>query len=60
MNSYADEVYESEQNRTCNKRLGVTLDDKYERAYLKRVMGNQYSHLIKTQRNELIKLLKLF
>ena len=42
MNSYADEVYESEQNRTCNKRLGVTLDDKYERADLKRVMGNQY------------------
>ena len=38
MNAYAEEINESEQVLTYTKILLVTLDDKWEKAYLIKVM----------------------
>ena len=38
MNAYTEEINEPEQVCTCTKRLRVILDDKYEKAYLNKVM----------------------
>ena len=43
-NSYAEEIYESDQFRTSNKRLNVILDAKYEMAYINKVMKTQCQH----------------
>ena len=45
MNAYVEEIHESEQFRTPNKQLRVTLDYKYEKVDLNKVMKNQCQHL---------------
>ena len=41
MNSYAEEIFESEQVHTSNKLLWVILDAEYENSDLKNVMKKQ-------------------
>ena len=41
MNSYAEEIFESEKVHTSNKLLCVILDAEYENSDLKNVMKNQ-------------------
>ena len=40
MNYYTEEVYELEHFRTSTKVLRVSLDAKYEKAYLNKIMEN--------------------
>ena len=58
MNSYAEEVYESEHFRTYTKLSCVILYGKYEKADSNEVMKNKCQHMIETKRNELLKLLQ--
>ena len=60
MNDYTEEVYESEYICTATKQLRIILETKYEKSDLHKLMENQYQHLTVTQRNEFIKLLKIF
>ena len=53
MNAYAEEIYELEQVWTATKQLRVTLDTKYEKVNLNKVMENPCQHLTEAQRNEL-------
>ena len=55
MNAYSEEINELEQVHTSTKKLNVILDAKYEKEHLNKVMDNQFQHLTKTQRNELLK-----
>ena len=57
-NNYVQELYESEHACTATKQLCVILYAKYEKADLRKVMETQCQHLIITQRNDLLKLLK--
>ena len=47
-----------EQVQTSAKTLPVTLDAKYIKAYVNKVMKNKSQHLTETKRNELLKLLQ--
>ena len=53
-NNYVEEVYKSEHVRTATKQLWVTLDAKYEKIDLHKVMETQRKHLTTTQRNVLL------
>ena len=59
-NAYVYEVYESEHVRSTTKRLRVTLDSKYEKADLHKVMETQYQNLTITHYNEWMKLLQIY
>ena len=53
-NAYVEAVYESEHVHTATKWLCVTLDAKYEKADLHKVMETQCQYLTMTQRNGFI------
>ena len=57
MNTYVEEVFESEHVCTYTKRLYIILDSKYTNPDLHKVMKNQCKHLIKEKLNGLLKLL---
>ena len=60
MNSYTEEINESEQVHTFTKLLCTNLDSKYGREELNWVLKNKCQHLIETQRNELLNFLQKF
>ena len=60
MNTYAEEIDESEQFRTSTKQLRTILDDKYKKADFNEFMINRFQHLTEKQHNELLKLLQRF
>ena len=45
MNTYTEQVHESEQVRTPTKLLHVILYAKYQKSDLNKVMKNQFQHL---------------
>ena len=51
MNSYAEEINESEQVCISTKLLRLILDAKYEKVDLNRVMKNQCQNMIEVQPN---------
>ena len=57
MNSYLEEVFESEHVRTSTKQLLTILDASYEDVDLNKAMKNQLWNLIEEQHNESIRLL---
>ena len=58
MNTYVEELYESEHARTSTKWLRVILDAKYKQADLNKVTEKQCKHLTEVKCNELLKLLQ--
>ena len=60
MNAYVDKLYGSEKVRTYTKLLHASLDVKYEKADLNKVIKNQCQHLTEEKINKLLKVLQKY
>ena len=60
MSAYTEELNEPEQFHTFTKGLNISLDSKYKKADLHKVMENQSQHLTEVQQNELLNLLQKY